>query len=818
MLRNLKSNHFSNDLFNLACFLLCLAELLTITHLLQAQEYLWPTNASQCLTSSFAEFRSDHLHSGIDIKTWGREGYKVFATQDGYIWRIRVSPFGYGKALYEVLNSGEIVVYAHLQKFAPRIEAYVKRLQRRQGRYSLDHYLSPATFPVRKGELIAYTGSTGAGAPHLHFEIRDPNNKPFNPLQLGLPVEDNLAPIATKLSLSPRNLDSQVNGWLWPQIFDLQQNTATSFSYSPPIQIWGEIGVGVSAFDLADGVRNRLSVYKIQLLVDGQLLFESSYDNFSFEQTRQVLLDRDYRLMQWGKGKFHKLYLEAGNQLPFYNSSQVGTGVLITAGYPRWMMQNETVYQLFTPMWKLPLQSYYYSDQEILQILNLPYTYLQRGSHSLTIRLQDFYGNTSTVNAQLEVYRKIIPQLEYQVAGDVLTVSSSDSSRESLHASYVDSETGNWHQLTPLNDKSKNNALISTPNSLSFALPPIRPVAIRFEYLNSRENTSYPFFVFWSDYNYDLLTSLPEIQLHKLFLDNYVVFQITSAVPLFSEIQLELENPVWGIKELSLIQPDLSLRMAEFPLFDLSLDTTFIRVYAANGLTRILCVSDTLVVTRVPCDSSKAVVSADRNFIIKFRPQSHFQPLYVHTEILRNTVVQDRFPSPMVPIYCVEPSDVPLWSPVEIKFRYPKAIANVEKLGIYSPGKQRDWDFIDNNIDFEHQIIWAQVKNLGKFTLVQDLQAPEILRVFPRPGSSLRNRLPLIKVLFREQLSGIGSEEDIVLKLDGRKLICEYDPENESVSYQVESPLSIGKHNLYIFIRDNSGNVCEKTVDFYIRR
>ncbi|UCE08247.1 MAG: M23 family peptidase, partial [bacterium] len=79
-----------------------------------AQDYLWPTDASQYLTSSFAEYRPGHFHAGIDIKTWGRIGHKVFAIRDGYIMRIGVSPFGYGKVLYQKLDTGVIAVYAHL--------------------------------------------------------------------------------------------------------------------------------------------------------------------------------------------------------------------------------------------------------------------------------------------------------------------------------------------------------------------------------------------------------------------------------------------------------------------------------------------------------------------------------------------------------------------------------------------------------------------------------------------------------------------------------------------------------------------------------
>lgn len=99
----------------------------------------------------FAETRPRRMHAAIDIKTWNRTGYKVFAVRDGYIQRIRVSPFGYGKVIYQKLDTGEIALYAHLDGFNPELEAYVARQQEKSGKYSIDRYLTEDAFPVKKG-------------------------------------------------------------------------------------------------------------------------------------------------------------------------------------------------------------------------------------------------------------------------------------------------------------------------------------------------------------------------------------------------------------------------------------------------------------------------------------------------------------------------------------------------------------------------------------------------------------------------------------------------------------------------------------------
>jgi len=118
---------------------------------LSAQQYLWPTNASRAITSTFSEFRPGHFHSGIDIKTWNREGYKIFAVEDGYISRIKVSPFGYGKVIYQKLSDGNTAVYAHLKGFNDQIERVIRNEQRNRAEYRVDLYFKSSEYPVKKG-------------------------------------------------------------------------------------------------------------------------------------------------------------------------------------------------------------------------------------------------------------------------------------------------------------------------------------------------------------------------------------------------------------------------------------------------------------------------------------------------------------------------------------------------------------------------------------------------------------------------------------------------------------------------------------------
>ena len=150
--------------------------------LLNAGEYLWPIEGYYTLTGTFGEFRYSHFHAGIDISTKGIIGLPLRAIENGYVYRIRTSPVGYGRALYLMLDDGNIAVYGHLSKFAPKIEKWVQQKQLETREFSLNTFFDPYFFPIKKGEVIGYSGDTGNVPPHLHFELRKEEDQPINPL------------------------------------------------------------------------------------------------------------------------------------------------------------------------------------------------------------------------------------------------------------------------------------------------------------------------------------------------------------------------------------------------------------------------------------------------------------------------------------------------------------------------------------------------------------------------------------------------------------------------------------------------------------
>ena len=172
-----------------------------------------PLDIPLVLAGTFGELRSNHFHSGIDIKTQQREGLPVYAIADGMVTRIKISHWGYGKVLYIAHPNGYTSVYGHLQKFSPELEAYVKKLQYDKKSYEVEVFPDLGALKVEKGGLIAYSGNTGGSSgPHLHFEIRSSiSEKPTNPLLYGLEVRDATNPILEKVFIYPLAENAQVN-------------------------------------------------------------------------------------------------------------------------------------------------------------------------------------------------------------------------------------------------------------------------------------------------------------------------------------------------------------------------------------------------------------------------------------------------------------------------------------------------------------------------------------------------------------------------------------------------------------------------------
>lgn len=295
-------------------------------------DYIWPTDASTKLTSSFAEYRSTHFHGGIDISTNGKKGYRVFAVHGGYVCRIRIAANGYGKMLYVKHDDGYVSTYAHLDRFNEAITRAAREIQYLHGTYAIDTTFGPESLPVRKGEVIAYTGDTGFGPPHLHFELRDSKLNPVNPMLCpNFDIPDRIPPVIRRVMIAPLDQRSLVDNSASVKLLSRFPRRRDRQLVIPQLLVLhGRIGFGVDADDRANGTAGKAGIYSLKFSVDDSLIFSMSMDRVPAEETKQIDLDYDLPMILQGWGRFQKLYIETGNSLPFYGGKPVGTGIINT--------------------------------------------------------------------------------------------------------------------------------------------------------------------------------------------------------------------------------------------------------------------------------------------------------------------------------------------------------------------------------------------------------------------------------------------------------------------------------------------------------
>jgi hypothetical protein len=283
-----------------------------------------PVKIPVLLSANFGELRLDHFHSGIDIKTQGVTGKEVVASADGYIYRIGVSPGGFGKALYVRHPSGFSTVYAHLDRFTPAIDEYVKNLQYENKSFLVTLFPAKELFPVKQGQLIAYSGNSGSsGGPHLHFEVRKSDNEvPVNPLLFDMGISDNLLPVIEKLAVYPAATNTYINNRKSPLKINARgSNGRYSIAEENEIVISGKAGFGLKVHDLLNGSYNRCAAYSIVVKVDSLTVFNFVMDEFSFNESRYVNSHIDYETFIRENSYLERAYILPNDKLGTYKQS-----------------------------------------------------------------------------------------------------------------------------------------------------------------------------------------------------------------------------------------------------------------------------------------------------------------------------------------------------------------------------------------------------------------------------------------------------------------------------------------------------------------
>lgn len=310
------------------CFSLSL--ILLLSQLANSQElpssnypqnyFIRPLDLPPIIAGNFGELRSNHFHSGLDLKTNQREGYPVYASADGFISRIRVQIGGGGNALYINHPNGFTTVYMHLKSYNERISQSLRAYQYRVQKFDVDFPLLSVEIPIKKGEIIAWSGNTGSsGGPHLHFEIRDSKTEePINPQLFGITIPDRVKPSITGIYLY------QLNGNPFsentPKQYYQVSGTYGNYQLSTVINTSGESGLGIACIDRNSASQNTNGPYSIELKIDGKTIHSAVWERFSFNNSRALNSHIDYPAMILTGRRIQKSFIEPGNALNIYRN------------------------------------------------------------------------------------------------------------------------------------------------------------------------------------------------------------------------------------------------------------------------------------------------------------------------------------------------------------------------------------------------------------------------------------------------------------------------------------------------------------------
>ena len=331
----------------------------------QNQEYpkgyfMFPIQPNQpaSLSGGFGDLRTNHFHAGLDIRTGGAEGLSIYAAAEGYVSKIRVMRGGYGNVLYITHPNGYTTVYGHLKNYSSRIEQYLRKQEYNQQTWDIELSPAPDEILVRKGEIVAISGNTGAsGGPHLHFEIRDQFENAINPMKFGFgEIQDSQSPVIERVILKTLNAYSRVNGEFGRISVAPTRISEGNYTLPTVIKAHGIIGLELNAYDRSQTSPFRMGVTELEVQVDGITTYKLNLEKMPFDVSKDINVHIDYEIAETNGVKIQKCYVSDGNRLSIYETDQNQGKIYVKDG------------QL----------------------------------HRVNIKVKDSYGNTSTMNFSIQ--------------------------------------------------------------------------------------------------------------------------------------------------------------------------------------------------------------------------------------------------------------------------------------------------------------------------------------------------------------------------------------------------------------------------------
>lgn len=718
--------------------------------------YGWPLQDNYGISATFGESRDDHFHAGIDLSTNGDTGLPVLAIEAGEVYRMKVQKRGYGRALYIRHANGMISVYGHLEKYSSELgleQMYQQKIIATGQKYVGDIFVDP---PVRveRGTIVAFSGETGAGLPHLHLELRRTENVPVNPLANGL--EDSLDPVAPSFQaayLYPASGTAPIDGELDTQVVRFSKDDAGYMADHTPV-VRGDFYVSVSTYDAALRPYHR-NPYRISYSIDQQAVYEMTFNEFSYTAPEHFGLVYDL-------AKPGPAYYE----------------------YPIFLANPKNA--------NLPFAN----ERARVSIRNL-----KPGLHRLQIDASDTSGNQSSAFLDFLVNQPPAVRVENLAAegSDLmlgLAVQDPDwkLAPPSGLAGEVEFSTDKGKTFVPfpsvsLNMQASGDAahfVCRTPlNSITTL-----PVLVKIRGYDGVE---------YSPYTVIELSSLSPPAVQQL---NRAPGGSLSVKKYADAVKVEFNTD-----ELVTYPLELSDGTRTYPMnsWNLTSYSAIIQAPAAKeSLALNLSNAQQSVIPLHFLNREEPASVRGEGFELSLETGTLYSDAFVWPDML--PAYKTRYLYPVTPLLQLGPRGLPFKKDARLTFHYPASTIAAEHLSIYRWGRaSQKWQSLPSVVEKSTHTISTKISYLDLYAVIYDNVAPVVKHIFPKRNSVTSNDTPLLAAVVSD--AGMEIDDDrVTFFIDGTPHAADYDPDRNLATYKVEQPLHKGYHRFWVQAYDWGGN------------
>lgn len=730
--------------------------------LVSAGDRIWPVKGNIDLSSNFCEYRVRHFHGGIDIRTGGTEGRRIYSPIDGYLWRVRYSYTGYGKALYLKDSEGFIYVFGHLSRLSDRLQALVEKIQYSSEKYAFDNFYPPDSLPVSAGELIAYSGQSGFGAPHIHFEIRNAENQPLNPLTNGFNLNDKQPPSVKAIGFFYQDSGSLFTGGQRHLIREVKAaDGAGKYVLDEVVFVQGPFGIAINTLDRIRPSGPRLNIYRAKMYIDDYVYYETTFEKYDYAQTAMADLAFDYGLYRENKDYWLLFYDPPGKVFDGSRSDFPTGGIFEGRSEYSYGLHKARleIYDAAGNKAEVAFEFFYAPPGRLFEVdwVNDSTAYLSRRA-----------GFEFIEGGRIALYSK-----------------GRRSGWKPLEADRLEILSDGIYKVTlPAGGRRYDGVRVVVTGESGWT------VVDRYLSMHAGSRGAYRL-------DYELV-------------DGGILFRALAAEDFLSPPRVDIVYDDGYIKSLLMAAYDSDLFAAWY--YDNRISSRIIRFDLVDRQAGTVIDSHEVSVALAGHRDEMTPIDGLPGLSVGHSRQSFYRPTLIEFSIYKRPLPRvGRLVGHVVEI---GPRSVPLAGPLELAFALENPTSNTRP-ALYRLDDKNRWRWVDTLTGGDPGK--AAVSSVGVYGLLEDREKPKIRNVYPERGSIIKKNRPRISCRISDDLSGFSDDTRISVRLDGQWLVPEYDVETERLVTYPREPLTPGGHELIIEAVDREGNRRRVTSHFTVK-